>query len=241
MVAVGDLVFWMGRGEFYLYDGSVTQIPCDVKEYVFSGMNIDQQLKIFAGHASAFSEVWWFYPSSDSQENDSYVVYNYEQRVWYYGRMPRTAWADRSVLPFSLGVSPDGYVYYQESGLNDGSVSPAVPLDAYIESSVVDIGDGDQFMFATRIIPDLTFRNSTNASPTATLTIKARNFPGGAYFASDDEAVTKTASHPVEQYTNQLFTRIRGRSMSLRVESNQLNTAWRLGDPRLDIRSDGRR
>jgi uncharacterized protein YdeI (BOF family) len=241
MVAVGDLVFWMGRGEFYLYDGAVTQIPCDVKEYVFSGMNVDQQLKVYAGHASAFSEVWWLYPSSNSQENDSYVVYNYEQRVWYYGRMPRTAWADRTVLPFSLAVSPDGYVYYQESGLNDGSVSPPVALEPYIESSVVDIGDGDQFMFATRIIPDLTFRNSTNASPTATLTIKARNFPGGAYFASDDEAVTKTASHPVEQFTNQLFTRLRGRSMSLRIESNQLNTAWRLGDPRLDLRSDGRR
>jgi hypothetical protein len=144
-------------------------------------------------------------------------------------------------LSFPLAVSPDGFVYYQESGLNDGSVAPPVALAPYIESSVVDIGDGDQFMFATRIIPDLTFRNSTNASPTATLTIKARNFPGGAYFASDDEAVTKTASHPVEQFTNQLFTRLRGRSMSLRIESNQLNTAWRLGDPRLELRSDGRR
>jgi hypothetical protein len=241
MVAVGDLVFWMGRNEFYMYDGAVTQVPCDVKEYVFSGMNIDQSLKVYAGHCSSFSEVWWFYPSTNSQENDRYVIYNYDQRVWYYGVMPRTAYADRTILSFPLAVSPDGFVYYQESGLNDGSVSPAVALTPYIESSVIDMGDGDQFMFATRLIPDLTFRNSTNASPTATLTVKARNFPGGAYFASDADPVTKTTSIPVEQFTNELYVRLRGRSMSLKVESNQTNTAWRLGDPRLDLRTDGRK
>jgi hypothetical protein len=241
MVAVGDTVFWMGKNEFYSYDGAVVQIPCDVKEYVFSGINIQQQLKVYAGHSSSFSEVWWFYPSSDSEENDSYVVYNYEQRVWYYGTMSRTAWQDRNVLSFPTAISPDGYVYYQENGLNDGSTNPPVALEPYIESSVIDMGDGDQFMFATRVIPDLTFRNSTNDAPTATLTIKARNFPGGAYFASDADPVTKTASLPVEQFTNELYVRLRGRSMSLRVESNQTNTAWRLGDPRLDLRTDGRK
>jgi hypothetical protein len=241
MVAVGDAVFWMGKNEFYVYDGAVVQIPCDVKEYVFSGLNVQQQLKIYAGHSSSFSEVWWFYPSLNSQENDSYVVYNYEQKVWYYGTMSRTAWQDRNVLSFPTAISPDGYVYYQENGLDDGSANPPVALAPYIESSVVDIGDGDQFMFATRVIPDLTFRNSTNAAPTATLTIKARNFPGGSYFASDIDPVTKTASLPVEQFTDQLFTRLRGRSMSLRIESNQTGTAWRLGDPRLDLRTDGRR
>jgi hypothetical protein len=240
-VAVGDIVFWMGKNEFYAYDGAVTQLPCDVKEFVFSGINPSQILKVYAGHSSSFSEVWWFYPSTNSTENDRYVVYNYEQRVWYYGGMPRTAWADRNVLGFPIAVSPDGFVYYQESGLNDDSVDPPVPLAPYIESSVVDIGDGDQFMFATRLIPDLTFRNSTNGAPTATITLKARNFPGGTYFASDSDPVTKTASVPVEQFTDQLFLRLRARSMSLRVESNQLNTAWRLGDPRLDLRTDGRR
>lgn len=241
MVAVGDIVYWMGKNEFYAYDGAVTQIPCDVKEYVFSGINQGQQLKVYAGHCSSFSEVWWFYPSADSAENDSYVVYNYEQRVWYYGTMPRTAWVDRNVLSFPIAISPDGYVYYHEYGLNDGSVNPPVALTPYIESSVIDMGDGDQFMFATRVIPDLTFRNSTNESPTATITIKARNFPGGAYFASDSDPVTKTTSLPVEQFTNELYVRLRGRSMSLRVESNQTNTAWRLGDPRVDLRTDGRK
>jgi len=241
MVAVGDIVFWMGKGEFYIYDGAVVQLPCDVKEYVFSDINIQQQLKVYGGHVSAFSEVWWFYPSLGSQENDRYVVYNYEQKVWYYGVMSRTAWQDRNVLSFPTAVSPDGYIYYQESGLDDGSINPPAPLPFHIESSVVDIGDGDQFMFATRVIPDLTFRNSTNVAPTAILTLKARNFPGGAYFASDTDPVVKTASHPVEQFTNQLFIRLRGRSVSLRIESNQTGTAWRLGDPRLDLRTDGRK
>jgi hypothetical protein len=240
-VAVGDVVFWMGKNEFYAYDGAVVQIPCDVKEYVFDGLNPAQGLKVYAGHMSSFSEVWWFYPSTDSTENDSYVVYNYEQKIWYYGTMSRTSWIDRGVQGFPIAASPDGYLYYHENGLDDGSVNPPAALAPYIESSVVDIGEGDQFMFATRIIPDLTFRNSTNVAPTATLTLKARNFPGGAYFASDSDPVTKTASHPVEQFTVQLFTRLRGRSMSLRVESNQTGTAWRLGDPRIDLRTDGRK
>lgn len=240
-VAVGDAVYWMGRNEFYMYDGAVTQIPCDVKEYVFNDLNEQQGLKVYAGHISSFSEVWWLYPSGASEENDRYVIYNYEQRVWYYGVMSRTAWADRGIRGFPMAASPDGYVYYQESGLDDGSVSPVAPLNAYIESSVVDMGEGDQFMFATRIIPDITFRNSTAMTPVATMTVKARNFPGGAYFAQDSDPVTKTSSLPVEQFTTQLYTRIRGRSMSLRVESGTVGVAWRLGDPRIDIRTDGRK
>lgn len=240
-VAVGDAVFWMGKNEFYVYDGAVLQIPCDVKEYVFSDLNAQQGLKVTAGHVSSFSEVWWFYPSSSSAENDRYVVYNYEQKIWYYGVISRTAWADRGVRGFPMGVSPDGYIYYHENGLNDGSVSPVAPLNAYIESSAIDMGEGDQFMFATRIIPDITFRNSTSISPVVTLTIKARNFPGGAYFAQDNDPVTKTASLPVEQFTTQLYTRLRGRSLSLRVESDLVGVAWRLGDPRIDVRSDGRK
>ena len=240
-VAVGDSVYWMGRGEFYVYDGAVTQLPCDVREYVFNDLNALQGLKVFAGHSGAFSEVWWFYPSLSGTENDRYVIYNYEQRVWYYGAMPRTAWSDSGVRGYPTAISTDGYVYYHESGLNDGSQNPPAALPAYIESSAVDLGDGDQFMFATRVIPDITFRNSTASPPTATLTLKARNFPGGAYFGTDSDPIIKTSSLPVEQFTNQLFTRIRGRSISLRLESNQVGTAWRLGDPRIDLRTDGRK
>lgn len=241
MVAVGDVVFWMGKGEFYVYSGSVAQIPCDVKEYVFADVNTNQTLKVNAGHNSSFSEVWWFYPSTTSSENDSYVIYNYDQKIWYYGSMPRTAWADRGTLGFPIAAGPDNYLYYQENGLNDGSTNPPTALSPYIESSVVDIGEGDQFMFASRVIPDITFRNSTSLSASATFTIKARNFPGGNFISSDANAVTKTASVPVEQFTDQVFIRLRGRSMSIRVESSQTNTEWRLGDPRIDVRTDGRR
>ena len=241
MVAVGDLVFWMGKNEFYIYDGTVSQIPCDVKEYVFNSLNAAQGLKVYAGHCSSFSEVWWLYPSGNSDENDRYVIYNYEQRIWYYGMMARTAWVDRGVLGYPIAVSPDGYVYYQENGLDDGANNPPTALNCYIESSVVDMGEGDQFMFATRVIPDLTFRNSTVSAPTATFTMNARNFPGDAFSNNYANTVTKTTSIPVEQYTDQVFIRLRGRSMSIRVESNALGTAWRLGDPRLDIRLDGRK
>ena len=241
MVAIGDVVFWMGKGEFYVYSGSVAQIPCDVKEYVFNDINTNQTLKINAGHNGSFSEVWWFYPSSDSSENDSYVVYNYDQKIWYYGAMPRTAWVDRGTLGYPIAASPDNYLYYQENGLNDGSNNPPTALSPYIESSVVDIGEGDQFMFASRVIPDITFRNSTSQSASATFTIKARNFPGDNFISSDANSVTKTASVPVEQFTDEVFIRLRGRSMSIRVESSQTNTAWRLGDPRIDVRTDGRR
>lgn len=240
-VAVGDQVFWMGKNEFYLYNGSVVQVPCDVKEYVFSNLNSTQAYKVFAGHNSSFSEIWWFYPSSDSQENNRYVIFNYEQQVWYYGEMPRTAWCDRGTLGYPVAVSTDSYVYYQESGLDDGSVNPPAPLTPFIESSVVDMGEGDQFMFATRVIPDITFRNSTSPTPGVTMTIKARNYPGDAYSQSYANSVLKTASVPVEQFTDQVFVRIRGRSMSLRVESARTGTSWRLGDPRIDLRSDGRR
>ncbi len=240
-IAVGDMVFWMGKNEFYVYDGGVTQIPCDVKEYVFSGINLSQALKVCSGHASSFSEVWWFYPSTDSEENDRYVIYNYEQRIWYYGSMSRTAWIDRGLIGYPLAVSPDGYIYFQEYGLNDGEQNPPTALNAYVESSVIDIGDGDQFMFATRLIPDVTFRNSTAGAPALTMSLMARNFPGDAYGSSNSNAITKTASVPVEQFTDQVFIRLRGRSLSLRVESNQTNTAWRLGAPRLDLRTDGRR
>ena len=240
-VTVGDMVFWMGVGQFYMYNGAVQQLPCTVKEYVFNDINVAQIQKIYGGNNTAFAEVWWFYPSADSTENDRYVIYNYEQQLWYYGELDRTAWTDRGLLNFPLAASPDGYVYYHENGLNDGSVNPPSALTPYIESSAIGFGDGDQFMFASRVIPDLTFRNSTAASPTATMTFKARNFPGGAYFGTDADPVVKTASLPVEQFTNELFVRIRGRSMSMRIESSATDTAWRLGDPRIDIRTDGRK
>jgi hypothetical protein len=239
-ISTGDSVYWMGTGQFYMYNGTVTQMPCSVKEYVFSDINIYQLAKVAAASNAAFAEIWWFYPSATSEVNDKYVVFNYESNIWYYGTMSRTAWHDNAFAGLPIAAAQDGYLYYQESGLNDGSGDVPVPLNAYIESSVVDIGEGDQFMFASRIIPDITFRNSTT-EPTATFTIKARNYPGGNYFGTSNNSVVSTATVPVQLFTEQSFIRVRGRSVALRVESNQVNTAWRLGSPRLDVRPDGRR
>ena len=239
-ISTGDSVYWMGTGQFYMYNGTVTQMPCPVKEYVFSDINIYQLAKVAAASNAAFAEIWWFYPSAGSEVNDKYVVFNYESNIWYYGTMSRTAWHDNAFAGLPIAAAQDGYLYYQESGLNDGSGDIPVPLNAYIESSVVDIGEGDQFMFASRIIPDITFRNSTT-EPTATFTIKARNYPGGNYFGTSNNSVVSTATVPVQLFTEQSFIRVRGRSVALRVESNQVNTAWRLGSPRLDVRPDGRR
>jgi len=239
--AVEDLVFWMGSGNFYVYSGTVQPLDCAVREYVFNDINTAQLGKVTSGHNGAFSEVWWFYPSSTSDTNDRYVVYNYQSKIWYYGTLARTAWADSGLLSYPIATSEDGYVYYHESGLNDGSANPPVALNSFIESAVFDIGEGDQYMFAHRMIPDITFRNSTEPNPSVTFTMKARNFPGSAFSDQYDNTVTKIATVPVQQYTNQVFLRLRGRAMSLRVDANQTGMAWRLGSPRLDLRTDGRR
>jgi hypothetical protein len=240
-IAVEDNVYWMGAEEFYVYGGAVQRLPCSVRDYVFSDINSDQLEKVTASTNTAFSEVWWFYPSASSSENDRYVVYNYQQQIWYYGNMSRTCWLDRGVTSDAVAASPDHYLYYQEVGLDDGSTTPSSAIAAYIESSQMDIGDGDQFVFMSRLIPDLTFRNSTADSPQAVMTLKVRNFPGGNYLASNLNTVTKTASVPVEQFTEQVFLRLRGRSFAFKISSDEVGVAWRLGSPRVDIRPDGRR
>ena len=240
-IAVEDNVYWMGAEEFYAYGGAVQRIPCSVRDYVFTNINNDQLEKVTAGLNTAFSEVTWFYPSASSSENDSYVTYNYDQKIWYYGLMNRTCWLDRGVNNDPLAASTDHYLYFQEIGFDDGSTSPASAITSYIESSQMDLGEGDQFAFMRRLIPDLTFRNSTAPSPQATMTLKVRNFPGGNYLSSDARTVVKTASIPVEQFTEQVFVRLRGRSFAFRIESEDTGVGWRLGSPRVDVRPDGRR
>ena len=240
-IAVEDNVYWMGAEEFYAYGGAVQRIPCSVRDYVFTNINNDQLEKVTAGLNTAFSEVTWFYPSANSSENDSYVTYNYDQKIWYYGLMSRTCWLDRGVNNDPLAASSDHYLYFQEIGFDDGSTSPATGITSYIESSQMDLGEGDQFAFMRRLIPDLTFRDSTSPSPQATMTLKVRNFPGGNYLSSDSRSVVKTASIPVEQFTEQVFVRLRGRSFAFRIESEDTGVGWRLGSPRVDVRPDGRR
>jgi len=240
-IAIEDNVFWMGNNEFYTYGGAVQKLPCTVRDYVFSDFNQNQSEKVFAASNTSFSEVWWYYPSANSANVDRYVVYNYQQNIWYYGTLARGAWIDRGVEQNPIAAGLDGYLYTHENGFDDGSQNPATAISAYIESSQFDIGDGNNFSFVSRIIPDVTFRDSTVSSPSVTFTMKARNFPGGNYLQEDDSIVTKTATVPVEQFTNQAFVRLRGRSMALRVDSNETGMTWRLGSPRMDVRQDGRR
>ena len=239
-VAIEDNVFWMGNNEFYVYNGAVQKVPCTLRDFVFSDFNTLQSEKVFAGVNSSFSEVWWFYPSASSSDIDKYVIYNYQQQIWYYGSLSRTAWLDRGVNELPTAASPDYYLYNHETGDDDGSTDPVTAITAHIESSQMDIGEGDQFSFINRIIPDLTFRNS-DIGKKATLSLKARNFPGGNYLQSDSTDISKTATVPVEQFTNDAFIRLRGRSFALRVESTETGISWRLGSPRVDIRPDGRR
>ena len=239
-VAIEDNVFWMGSNEFYVYNGAVQKIPCTLKDFVFSDFNSLQSEKVFAGVNSSFSEIWWFYPSADSNEVDKYVIYNYQQQIWYYGSLNRTAWLDRGVNELPISASTDFYLYNHETGDDDGSTDPVTAIPAHIESSQMDIGEGDQFTFISRIIPDITFRNS-EIGKKASLILKTRNFPGGNYLQTDPTEVSKTATVPVEQFTNDAFIRLRGRSFALRVESTETGISWRLGSPRIDIRPDGRR
>jgi hypothetical protein len=240
-VAVGDNVFWMGQSEFYAYSGAVEQLPCTVRSYIFDDLNTEQISKVSSGLNSEYSEVWWFYPSKDSEEVNRYVVYNYAEGVWYYGTIGRTAWLDRGIFDLAIAANADHYLYFQEVGFDDGSTNPASAIDTFIQSSPIDIGDGQQFMFISRVIPDLTFQNSTSLVPTVSFTLRVRNFPDGTYFDSQSQDFVRTQSVPVDQRTEQLFFRLRGRQMSFVVRSDELGTTWRLGSPRVDIRPDGRR
>ena len=239
-IAIEDSVFWMGRNEFYVYTGQVQKLPCTVRDHVFDDFNDLQANKVTAGLNSANSEIWWFYPSSSSENVDRYVVYNYQEKVWYFGNLGRTAWIDRGINDFPIAAS-NGYLYEHENGFDDGSYDPVQPIEAHIESSQIDLGEGDRFIFMTRLVPDITFLNSSVSTPEAVFTIKTRNFPGGNYLQSDTQNVTKSSSVPVEQFTDQVFIRVRGRSFAFRIESVNQGVTWRLGTPRLEIRPDGRR
>jgi hypothetical protein len=233
-VAADDMVFWMGQSEFYMYNGAVQRIPCSVRSYVFDDFNVTQGAKVVAGLNTAHSEVWWFYPSANSITNDRYVVYNYNENIWYIGSMDRVGWIDRGVFDQPLAASSDSYVYAHETGFDDGSTTPATALTAYVQSSPIDIQDGEQFSLIRRMFPDVTFKNSTAEAPSVDVTLNVRNISNGAYVRS----ATQTYA---DNDRRQLNYRLRGRQMSLKIESDDAQMTWRLGSPRVDLRPDGRR
>jgi hypothetical protein len=314
VLTVNNVVYWMGRDKFFMYSGRVETLPCTLRQFVYNDINYDQLSQVAAGANEGYNEIWWFYPSQNSTINDRYVIYNYLERIWYYGNLNRTFWAqhtqriypfatfnvqqaylatsinssvttialtDTSTFPMSGTISinsekisyaaKDGntltgcvrgiegttagsheqYAYVtfnvanqimlHEVGNDDASVSPALPIEAFIESSDFDIQDGQSFGYVWRMLPDLNFTGSTGSSPSVTLTVRPRQNSGSNYTNADSPTVTRTATIPVQQYTGQVYTRVRGRQMAFRVDSNDLGVAWQMGVMRIDVRPDGRR
>ena len=243
-VATQDFVFWMGKDNFYVYAGGTQTLPCTVKDKVFLDFNSQQADKVVAGINSEYSEVIWFYPSESNSLNnggtgdiDKYVVYNYGQKIWYFGTLARTAWLDRGIRTFPIAAG-SSYLFNHETGYDDDGSA----MTSFIESAPMDIGDGDKFSLIQKVIPDLTFEGSVNQStPVANFTLKARNEPGEDYGNTSSGTATRTATSPVELFTNQINLRARGRSFALRVDSSATGMKWKLGTPRVNIRPDGRR
>jgi hypothetical protein len=242
------VVYWLGTDKFYKYDGRIQTLSCDLRQYVFNDINQAQSQQFFASTNEGFNEVWWFYCSSNSTAIDRYVVYNYLENIWYYGTMGRTAWLDSGLNNYPIAATYSRNLVWHENGVNDCTDSiTGVPIESYILSAEFDIEDGHNFGFVWRMLPDLKFVGSTAANPQVTMTLYPLQNSGSGYNnplsvgGNAYATATRTSTYPVEQYTGQIYTRVRGRQMAFKIEGNQLGLQWQLGSPRIDIRNDGRR
>lgn len=246
-VTVNNVTYWMGREKFYMYNGRVDTLPCTLRQYVFNDLNQDQNFQIFSGSNEGYNEVWWFYCSANSTVVDKYVIYNYVDNAWYYGSMGRTAWLDSGIRQYPMAANYENRILNHEDGVDDVSGESPVPIDAYIQSSDFDIGDGYNFGFVWRILPDINFNGSTVNQPHVTMTVRPRQNSGAPYGAANNPQVTSNDNYStrraynIQEFTGQVYTRIRGRQMSFRIESDTVGVAWQLGAPRIDIKPDGKR
>jgi hypothetical protein len=242
-----NVVYWMGYDKFYMYSGRVETLYCPLRQYIFGDINLQQQYQFFAGTNEGFNEVWWFYCSANSNVIDRYVIYNHVERIWSYGNLPRTAWLDTPLRESPTAAGYNGQLIYHESGVDDGTTNPPSPISAFCQSADVNIGDGHNFGFAWRMIPDVTFDGSTVNNPAVTMTLKPRQNPGANYSAAATPTVTSTQNYQaqrnyvVQQFTEIVYVRVRGRQMAFRISSDGLGVQWQLGVPSLDVRPDGRR
>ena len=249
MITVNNVTYWMGTDKFYMYSGRVETLPCALRQYIYDDINLDQSFQVFAGGNEGYNEIWWFYVSSESTANtiDKYVIYNYVDRVWYYGTMARTAWLDSGIRQFPMAADYNNRILYHESSVDDNAGITSVAINAYVQSSDFDIGDGHNFGFVWRILPDVNFNGATINDPTVAMTVKPRQNSGTPYGSADSPTVTSgdnyslRSTYNIQQFTGQVYTRLRGRQMSFRIESTGLGVSWQLGMPRIDIRPDGRR
>jgi len=234
-------VYWMGVDKFYVYDGRVQTLRCDLRRHVFSNINLAQNQQVFAGTNEGFNEIWWFYCSADSTVVDSYVVYNYLEDVWYYGSLGRTAWIDSGLRDYPQAATYSYNLVSHELGVDDGTTGTLEPIVAYIESAEFDIEDGQNFGFVWRMLPDVTFQGSSADSPQLTMTLYGMNGSGSGFNQTASKGVTRTSTAVIEQFTNIIYTRIRGRQMIMKAQSDGLGVTWQLGAPRIDVNIDGQR
>lgn len=245
--------YWMGKDKFYKYDGRTQTLNCDLRKYIFEDINTQQYAQVFAGTNEGFNEVWWFYCSENSTDIDKYVIYNYAENIWYYGTMARTAWLDSGLRNYPLAATYVNNLVNHEEGVDDNMTATTLPITASITSAEFDLDDGHQFMFVWRVLPDVTFAGSTASNPSMTMYLLPLKNSGSGYSVNQAvnanhsvanqsfASVTRTAVLPIEQFTGQIFTRVRGRQMAMKVESTELGVNWQLGSPRIDMRADGKR
>lgn len=251
VATANNITYWMGTDKFYSYSGRVETLPCALRQYVFGDINLSQSYQFFAGTNEGYSEIWWFYCSANSTVIDKYVIYNYLDQVWYYGTLGRTAWRDSPLRDFPMAATYSNNVVYHENGVDDITTTGNIlPITSYIQSSDFDIGDGHNYGFVWRMIPDITFDGSTTPAPNkpeVTFTVRPRYNPGAPYGVSDTPTVASAQSYAaqtnytVQEFTQIVYTRIRGRQMAFKISSNTVGTQWQLGVPRIDVRPDGRR
>lgn len=246
VATASGIVFWMGKDKFYTYSGRIETLNCDLRKYIFNDINMLQNEQVFAGTNESFNEIWWFYCSSDSTAINRYVVYNYLERIWHYGTLGRTAWIDVGLRDFPQATTYSQNIVSHELGNDDGETATTLPINAYIESAEFDIQDGHNLGFVYRIIPDITFSGSNTQNPQVTMTLIPMMNSGSGYnnpqslAGSSSATVTRTSTATIEQFTGQIYVRVRGRQMIFKIESDGLGVAWQLGAPRIDIRPDGK-
>lgn len=245
------VAYWMGVDKFYMYNGRTQTLRCDLRQFIFENINKNQFDQVFASTNEGFNEVWWFYCTAGSDVVDRYVVYNYAendgQGAWYYGDLGRTAWLDSGLEDYPLAATYEGNMVYHEYGVDDNTTATTLPIESYISSAEFDIDDGHNVGFVWRVLPDITFRGSTAASPNVTMYLKPMQNSGSGYNSPESVGgennypVVRTATLPIEKFTGQINTRVRGRQLVMEVRSTDLGVQWQLGSPRIDIRLDGRR
>jgi hypothetical protein len=246
-ITINNVTYWMGVDKFFVYSGRVETLPCSLWQYVFDDININQSFQVFVGSNERYSEIWWFYCSQNSNAIDKYIIYNYLERVWYYGTMERTAWLDSGLRQFPMAADYNSRMLFHESAVDDVSGEQPVPIESYVQSSDFDIGDGHNFGFVWRILPDINFTGSIVNNPHVTMTVRPRANSGAPYGAANNPEVISAdnysggSTYNVQQFTGQVYTRLRGRQLAFRIESTTLGVSWQLGSPRIDIRNDGRR